>query len=885
MLAKNHSESSAGLNSSLALSLPPHRPLRAKRPIPDPSGAHSLGSSLSQLSLLDDHSSTPRSSLASSPSTVSVASSLVDNRQLDSGVDLQESPRPVNRRSNRDFRIIPADEIEVMNETTLQESIRHSQLPPKKQQQQPASSGGAEQQQQQQQPQHQSFMRFDKSPILELEEDEDSYFGDILDKYCNNSDDESTPSTTTTTTSRLTSASPLPERKTQPPTPPASRSSQLQQQTQPPPRRGSAAAATSSVVSALRNYQSSSSLSEAFVQNGHQDSPGRNRISSSNSSSGLSSSTQPNNVYLHNVAITRESQDSLARAVLAAGQAPTTTTTVTARTYAKRPLPPPKDDQPKSTTTTTTTPITPMISSTTSTPTSTPPTAAPTQARPTSSTSKSSGKGFNIGRHFSNDPFLEKREAKPEPPPKDSSRRLHQSGGSNNNGNNNNNRSITPSQPPMLSLDTHTSENFGSFADVVEATMNKHRVSSSSSLSQASTPSTASRGSNSAVVGESISHPQPSSVNANATRPRTSSTQGPPITMPSHQGVNRHAEQQPYQIGVQNGRPDQRPDQRQDQRQGHKHVYEQQGHGQPRRPSKDSNHTSLHHQQQNQQQPYSLLNDKMYRMHGSTSQLELSSVSGTASLSKATASLSSSRSYNQLPPQFLNERARSYSQGSLSAASSAARQEFLGSLRGPKSALIKTPIARARAREARGARKVNFGEMITVITVERAETPPPAPTLDKKARKKLTQAKKNAFKEGKGFNKQNFDPEYNAAYFNAPYTPTPADVIVTLAPWIGNPNYDEEKQNSKFYYDDDYDYDDDEDYEAPYQSDIRLGPEDEDEDEDEIENEIEDEDDEDYEELRARPWGNGIAGPTGRLPKKKSGMFKFKRAVNKLLRN
>jgi len=196
--------------------------------------------------------------------------------------------------------------------------------------------------------------------------------------------------------------------------------------------------------------------------------------------------------------------------------------------------------------------------------------------------------------------------------------------------------------------------------------------------------------------------------------------------------------------------------------------------------------------------------------------------------------------------------------------------------------LIKTPIARARAREARGIRKVNFGEMITIVKIDRADSPPPAPVLDKKARKKLLQAKKNALKEGKGYH-QNFDPEYNAAYFNAPYTPTSAEVVVTLAPWIGNPNYDEEKQNSKFYYDDDYDneYDDDE-YEAPFHPDIRLGPEDEDLEEEDLEEEEEEEDDED---AKSRPWGNGIAGPSGRLPKKKGGMFKFKRAVNKLLRN
>ncbi|KAI1315736.1 hypothetical protein EDD11_000386 [Mortierella claussenii] len=237
---------------------------------------------------------------------------------------------------------------------------------------------------------------------------------------------------------------------------------------------------------------------------------------------------------------------------------------------------------------------------------------------------------------------------------------------------------------------------------------------------------------------------------------------------------------------------------------------------------------------------------------------------------------SSSRTFSQSAP-YLNERARSYSHGSISTACLTPRPGHHGISRGLKSALVKTPIARARAKEVHGSRKVIFGDMITVVTIERAETPPPAPLLDKKARKKLQQAKKNASSKGQV---HNFDPEYNAAFFNAPYTPTPAEVVVTLAPWIGNPNYDEEKQNSKFYYDDDYDYEyDEEEYEVPYESDIRLGPEDDDEDEDE------DEDDEDDEEYGSRTWGHGIAGPGGALPKKKGGMFKFKRAVNKLLRN
>ncbi|KAG0213959.1 hypothetical protein BGX28_003137 [Mortierella sp. GBA30] len=112
-----------------------------------------------------------------------IPSSLVDVRQLDSGVDLQEAPKPVNRRSNRDFRIIQPAEMEEFN---LQESIRHSQtahkpLPPKPQ-------------------------VFLNNNIVE--DEDESYFGDILDKYCNSDDDiPSTKHTSVSRSSRPTTAS------------------------------------------------------------------------------------------------------------------------------------------------------------------------------------------------------------------------------------------------------------------------------------------------------------------------------------------------------------------------------------------------------------------------------------------------------------------------------------------------------------------------------------------------------------------------------------------------------------------------------------------------------------------------------------------------------
>ncbi|KAK3819584.1 MAG: hypothetical protein J3Q66DRAFT_334968 [Benniella sp.] len=154
----------------------------------------------------------------------------------------------------------------------------------------------------------------------------------------------------------------------------------------------------------------------------------------------------------------------------------------------------------------------------------------------------------------------------------------------------------------------------------------------------------------------------------------------------------------------------------------------------------------------------------------------------------------------------------------------------------------KTSIARPK-----DPRKVVFGDMITIVTVERTETPPLPPSDKKKKKKKMFSMGSRAGPHP--------DPEYDSDYYNEPYTPEPAEVVITQAPWIGNPNYDEEKQNSSFY----YDYDDEEE-------DGQGAPGYDGEDE-------EYEDDED--EYR---HGNGSS-------KKKGGIFKFKRAVNRLLRN
>ncbi|KAF9979828.1 hypothetical protein BGZ75_009180 [Mortierella antarctica] len=539
----------------------PHRPHRSKRAIPDPAGAPALGSSLSQLSLQDDLASSLHSSLPSSPSTVSLASSLVDIRQLDSGVDLQEAPKPVNRRSNRGFRIIQPTE---MDEFNLQESIRHSKAAQKPLPPQPTTVLNQDQD--------------DKDDDKDDDDDEESYFGDILDKYCDSDEDPASP---TSPASKLPSWKDL--HTAQPPTPPVSRSLNAQQTNTASRRAPTASSAPSPTPTARRDNHSSSSPDGPLRREPGSDRTGTRSRENSVSSSPMNPASAKFNMYLH-AGAAQESRDSLAKS---SSTASSSSASSTARAYTKRPPPPPKDQAPNS--------------------------------------------------------------------------------------------------------------------------------------------------------------------------------------------------------------------------------------------------------------------------------------------------------FQQQQPPLLDERSRSYSHGAASAATSSSTPHgYPSSSRGLKSTLVKTPIARARAKEAHGPRKVLFGDMITIVSIERAETPPPPPVLDKKARKKLLQAKKNAAsKEGKGGGPiQNFDPEYDAAYYNAPFTPTPAEVVVTLAPWIGNPNYDEEKANSKFYYDDEYDYDDEDeyDYDTSHASDIRLGPEDDDEDD-------EDEDDEDDEEYASRSWGHGIAGPGGSLPKKKGGMFKFKRAVNKLFLN
>ncbi|KAG0266700.1 hypothetical protein BGZ95_003017, partial [Linnemannia exigua] len=598
---------------------------------------------------------------------------------------------------------------DVLTETQLKESIR--QLPQKSPSRPPSVSLTQG-----------TSSRIYQEPILQLnnveEDDEESYFGDILDKYCNSDDeDPSSP--------KAPSPVSFPDWRTssndQLPTPPSSRSSLLP--VTPPPRRGAGGVAA---------------LAASLGQDVSMDSNGTR--SRNNSASGTSPSPSPinpapaklNNMYLH-PGPSRESHDSLSKLATPSSSFSQSPAPSTTRAYVKRPPPPPKD------------------------------TVEPSQGRAASSSSSLQQNSHSGSWSHNNSSSSDLRDSRPEPPAKDASRR----GYSNNYASNNRSSSqSTASQPPHLSLDHHhphhqsSGHPIGSFADAVEATMNRHRAA-------------------------------PPGLHADTSKDilKSRSAVGP---------FHLRVVMIPIRITL--------------IRSGYK----------------------------------------------------------ATSSPPSVSSRSSSQAHS-----YSSERTRIQSHTSISTNSSFGRYGHSnGSL---KSALLKTPIARARAKEAKGPRKVVFGEMITIVTIERTPTPPPVAPMDKKAKKKLLQSKKASAKDNKG-QTQNFDPEYDAKYYDAPYTPTPAEVVITTAPWVGNPNWDEERQNSKFYYEDDTDYEyDDYEYEAPHDSDIRLGPED-----DEEEDEDEDEDDDEY---QARPWGRGIAGPGGALPKKKGGMFKFKRAVDRLLRN
>ncbi|CAO3575181.1 unnamed protein product [Mortierella alpina] len=833
----------------------PHRPHRSKRAVPDPAGA-SLGSSLSQLSLHDDFASSLNSALPSSPSTVSLASSLVDIRQLDSGVDLQEAPKPVNRRLNRGFRIIQPTE---MDEFNLQESIRHS-----KSAQKPLP------------PQPTTFLNLnhDNDDSKDEDEDEESYFGDILDKYCDSDEDPASP---------ISPASKSPSWKNlqtaQPPTPPVSRSRNAQQTNTASRRAPGSSSAPSLAPTSRKDNHSSSPSDGPLRREPGSDRAGTRSRENSVSSSPINPASAKFNMYLH-AGAAQESRDSLAKS---SSTASSSSASSTARAYTKRPPPPPKDQAPSSL----------YVSTSNSSAPAFQPRTSSSSGSSVVSPSQPSGSD-NINRnhisshHRGNDPsyHANAKESRPDPPPKDTSRRPHHNPTTSTNNGLSNGRASSSSQPPVLSLNTHTSDSFGSFADVVDASMSRHRASPSVS----STASGNSYNQDSYGVSQGSSRAR-SNSHQNQSAARSSDRFEP--SAHGHRSESGHGRSQGQGHAADKSRYAQSHKHQEHQEHApqypHQHAHSSQSHHSSQSQSHSRSHSQSQSQNQSQnqnqssqqyQQPYKTTQSNSYRMHGSTSQLDLTG-SGYSAKASSTPTAPSRGSSQQQQPPLLGERSRSYSHGAVSSTSSSMQYGYSGSSRGLKPTLVKTPIARARAKEAHGPRKVIFGDMITIVSIERAETPPPPPVLDKKARKKLLQAKKNAAgKEGKGGPIQNFDPEYNAAYYNTPFTPTPAEVVVTLAPWIGNPNYDEEKANSKFYYEDEYDYDDEDEYEydTAYESDIRLGPEDDDEDD-------EDEDDEDDEEYASRSWGHGIAGPGGSLPKKKGGMFKFKRAVNKLFLN
>ncbi|KAF9380141.1 hypothetical protein CPC16_010446 [Podila verticillata] len=405
-------------------------------------------------------------------------------------------------------------------------------------------------------------------------------------------------------------------------------------------------------------------------------------------------------------------------------------------------------------------------------------------------------------------------ESRPEPPPKDRSRAVQGS------------HSGSMSQLPLLTLDSQSSNGqFSNFSSVVEATMNRHK-----------TLSVASNSSTSPYHHSQEDHPQ--------SRSRSGSNQ-------SYQTSSSDRQSGSYQHQIY---------------QSHGHTGSVNSIAQSLNNHDESKYPYGHHSQSHHGSHHSSKSSGQdHRSHGSHHDRHHNS-----SPSSDYGAYSKSSSPSEMLNRRFDDRPKTTSQTSISTTSS--RQQSYASSPNPngyvrsgsrlKSALSKTPIARARAREAHGPRKVIFGDMITIVSIERSETPPPPPVANKKDKKKSKKDKKAI----------GHDPDYDADYYNTPYTPEPAEVVVTLAPWIGNPNYDEEKANSKFYYEDDMDYEyDDYEYETPYENDIRLGPEDEDEDEDEDEPE-------------GRAWGHGIAGG-GSVTKKKGGMFKFKKAVNRLLRN
>ncbi|KAF9153440.1 hypothetical protein BG015_003417, partial [Linnemannia schmuckeri] len=701
------------------------------------------------------------------------------------------------------------------------------------------------------------------------DDDEDSYFG-VLDKYCNSDDDPTSPSTASPT-------SPFSGRKdfwaAQPPTPPVTSSSRRldrhqQQQRDPfavqsPSRRAATPLRNAPAPAQPTDLTASTTLLSP---------------TSPTTNSPMMTASAKFSSYLQSGAV-RGSRESFTL-----HDSPSSTnvgTNSTPRSYSKRPLPVP------SSSTTATSPASNSIS---------------TSESPRVSVASTSTRSSFLSLNHST-PDL--RDNRPEPPQKDTTRRMlgsaHNNTNTNTNNNNNspyagnkNNSSSASHLPPMLG-DTHLSDSSTSFSAVVEASMERRRnasVSSGGSLTLADINPYA----DNATAGAASSSSTPSS-NSHGNHSNSSGNTGHGYSTGSS---NNKSSPRPSQLSyLTNGRSKDRPVGSNQQQLYHHQVQNNSATSLSRGQDQSQSEEQPHYRQQQRHQHQHQQQSNSPRPYDGSSLSQYSSSS--PALYSPSASGGGATPSEMLSNRLNSSRMRSHSQGSISTTSSITNNNYNNNSNSyqyqhqlqqnphqrhygaVKPAIIKTPIARARAREAKGPRKVIFGDMITIVTIERPETPPPSifsPGSDKDKKKKAAAAAKKKAKKGGDKTGPHPDPEYDEEYYNQPYTPVPADVLVTQAPWIGNPNYDEEKQNSKFYYEDDateYEYDDYE-YEAPF--DIRSGPGDEDDEEEE-------EDEEDEDGIRGRAWGNGIAGggATGAGKKKGGGMFKFKKAVNRLLRN
>ncbi|CAO3564745.1 unnamed protein product [Mortierella alpina] len=700
--------------------------------------------------------------------------------RMDSAIDLQETPtRSDNKATNAALRVVPADDTQASQSSRRPaQRVRHqqqtSQNSPYSQSNNSSSNltlqGPTSSKESSLSPPslrlsvsgHRSAVKTSaaSNEAEEGDDGEDSYFGDILDKYCHSDEDLHSPSSASPTSPFSTASTWSDLSSPHPPTPPtSSRPRQSSEKIVTPPRR----------AMHLRNSPSQQSLASSGAE----------------SSPMLNASTKFN-AYLH-ASSNRDSRESLSLDGQTVSSSNRSSLAPSTRSYSKRPVPVPGG------------------------PASTPSPRA----------SVLSTRSFLSQNHSTPD----LRQSRPEPPAKDSSRRALRS---------------SNSQLSLLSSDSRSPGQLDTIFDVVEAARLRKRTVSSSSVSSSL-----------------------SGINPYADSAAPWDRSGSNSSQPSHLSPVNESSSQLYQHS--------------------KPPLHQQGQSSrtslSRTPGAEE---QMQYQQQRQQRHYQDQYEQLPERRQRHSQQAAYHGAQDLSHQQTRPNVSSGLTPSEMLSQRFDDRARIMRQDSFtSIASSRTSHQGAVSSRTVKSALSRTPIARARAKEMLGPRKVIFGDMITIVSIDRPETPPPPPSpADKKKAKK--KAKKSSSKTG-----PHPDPDYDSDYYNAPYIQEPAEVVVTLAPWIGNPNYDEEKQNSKFYYpgedDEEEGYDDEGyGYNASYENDIRRGPDEDDDDYDEDEDE--DQDDDDLAD-GGRAWGNGIAGGGGALPKKKGGIFKFKRAVNRLLRN